>query len=97
LRQKLESRSGQAGKREYILILQLLRDFTLMELRSAIETALDHNCPNYEAVKMIILSFREPSWEVIPLSSERLMGLPKLHLEITDASSYRTLLAGGVV
>lgn len=97
LRQKLESRNGNAGKREYILILQLLRDFTLMELRSAIETALDHNCPNYEAVKMIILSFREPSWEVIPLSSERLMGLPKLHLEITDASSYQTLLAGGVV
>jgi transposase len=95
LRQKLESRSGNAGKREYILILQLLRDFTLMELRSAIETALEHNCPNYEAVKMIILSLREPAFEAVPLSEEKLMGLPKLHLETTDASSYRTLLAGG--
>jgi transposase len=95
LRQKLESRSGNAGKREYILILQLLRDFTLMELRSAIETALEHNCPNYEAVKMILLSLREPAFKVVPLSSEKLMELPRLHLETTDASSYRTLLAGG--
>jgi hypothetical protein len=96
LRQKLESRSGNAGKREYILILQLLRDFTLGELRSAIETALEHNCPNYEAVKMIVISLREPFWEAVPLSSERLSRLPRINLETTDASEYQKLLSGGV-
>lgn len=95
LRRKLESRTGNAGKREYILILQLLRDFSLPELRCSIEKALEHNCANYEAVKMILLSLREPAFEAIPLSSEKLMGLPRLHLETTDTSSYRTLLAGG--
>jgi hypothetical protein len=95
LRQKLESRSGNAGKREYILILQLLRDFSLPDLRKAMEKALEHNCANYEAVKMILLSLREPAFEAIPLSSEKLMGLPRLHLETTDTSSYRTLMAGG--
>ena len=96
LRQKLEARSGHAGKREYILILQLLRDFTLGELRSAIETALEHNCPNYEAVKMIIVSLREPFWEAVPLSSERLSRLPRINLETTDAREYQKLLSGGV-
>jgi len=96
LRQKLESRSGNAGKREYILILQLLRDFTLPELRSAIEKALEHNCLNYESVKMILLSFREPSWEALPLSAERLSRLPRVYLETTDASNYQRLLTGGV-
>ena len=96
LRQKLESRSGHAGKREYILILQLLRDFTLGELRSAIETALEHNCPNYEAVKMIVTSLREPFWEAVPLSSERLSRLPRINLETTDAREYQLLLSGGM-
>jgi len=95
LRQRLESRNGNAGKREYILILQLLRDFTLTELRQAIEKALEYNCANYEAIKMILLSLREPEWEALPLSSEKLMGLPKLHLQTTDVSCYQTLLAGG--
>ena len=95
LRQRLESQNGNAGKREYILILQLLGDFTLPELREAIEKALEYNCATYETVKMILFSLREPAFEAVPLSSEKLIGLPKLHLETTDASSYRTLLAGG--
>ncbi len=93
--QRLESRNGNAGKREYILILQLLGDFTLPELREAIEKAPEYNCATYETVKIILFSLREPAFEAVPLSSEKLMGLPKFHLETTDASSYRTLLAGG--
>jgi len=67
-----------------------------MELRSAIEKALEHNCPNYEAVKMIILSLGEPAFEAVPLSEEKLLRLPRIYLETIDASHYQRLLTGGV-
>jgi transposase len=97
LRRYLEARSGSAGKREYVLILQLLRDFGVSEVKAAIERAREYNCVNFEAIKMLVLSSREPSHETIRLSSERLAGLPRIHLEDNDISCYRALLSGGYV
>jgi hypothetical protein len=96
LRRYLEARNGPAGTREYILILQLLRDFAISEVRRAIEKALQYGAVTFESVNMLVMSGREPSWDAVRLSTERLMGLPKVHVTAADPSCYRTLLAGGV-
>ncbi len=95
LRRYLEARDGSRGKREYVMILQLLRDFRVSEVKRAIEKALDYNCVNIESINMLLLSSREPSFEAVPLSPERLAGLPKVHIADADASCYRDLLRGG--
>jgi transposase len=96
LRRYLEARNGPAGTREYILILQLLRDFAVAEVRRAIEAALRYGVVTFESIKMLVVSGREPSWEAVRLSAERLMGLPQVHVAAGDPSCYRTLLPGGV-
>ena len=96
LRRYLEARNGNAGRREYILILQLLRDFPVPEVRRAIEKALEYHSVTFESIKMLVLSSREPSFEAVRLSAERLEGLPKVHIAGADPSRYRALLAGGV-
>lgn len=96
LRRYLEARNGNAGRREYILILQLLRDFPVGEVRRAIEKALDYRSVTFESIKMLVLSGREPSWEAVRLSAERLAGLPRVHIAAADPSRYRALLTGGI-
>lgn len=95
LRRYLEARDGSAGKREYVLILQLLRDFGVGEVKRAIERALEYNCVRFEAIKMLIFASREPSFEAIRLSPERLAALPRIHIAGADAGCYRELLTGG--
>ena len=96
LRRYLEARNGSAGTREYILILQLLRDFAIAEVRRAIEAAWRYGAVTFESINMLVMSGREPSVEAVRLSAERLMGLPKVHVAAADPSCYRTLLAGPV-
>ena len=96
LRRYLEARNGSAGTREYILILQLLRDFPIADVRRAMERALQFGAVTFESVKMLVLSGREPSFEAVRLSAGRLAGLPKVHIAGADPSCYRALLAGGV-
>lgn len=95
LRRYLEARDDLGGKREYILILQLLRDFGVSEVRRAIERAFTHRCVTFEAIKMLLLSAREPSFEAVPLSPERLAGLPRVRIAGADASCYRQLMTAG--
>jgi len=96
LRRLLEARSGEGGKREYIKILQLLRDFGIGEVRRAIEKALEYRSVNFESVKMLIMSCREPAFEAVRLSQEKLAGLPKVEIGDPSVSRYQALLAGGV-
>jgi transposase len=95
LRRYLEARDGCAGKREYVLILQLLRDFRVSEIKRAIERAFEYGCVTFESIKMLVFSSREPSFETIRLSPEQLAVLPKVHIADADASCYRDLLRGG--
>jgi transposase len=97
LRRYLEARSGPAGIREYILILQLLRDFSTSDVRRAIEKALQYGAVTFESIKMLALSGREPSFEAVRLSAECLAGLPKVYIAGADPSCYRALLAAGGV
>lgn len=96
LRRHLEARNGNAGKREYIQVLQLLRDYSLPVVRRAIEKAMDCRSVRFESIKMILMAGSEPAFEAVWLSEERLAGLPKVEVAAADTAQYRTLLAGGV-
>ena len=54
------------------------------------------DCLNFEAIKMLVLSGRESSIKFLRLSGERLERLPRLHIDTSDPTQYRRLLAGGV-
>ncbi len=95
LRRYLEARTGSAGKYEYVQILQLLRDYDVSDVASAIEKAFQYRCVTFESIKMLILSSRERSYETIRLSLERLARLPRIHLEDNNISCYQVLLTGG--
>jgi transposase len=95
LRRGLEAKNGTAGKREYVLILQLLRDFPVGEVGRAIEKAFKYHCVTFESIKMLLRSCREPSFEAVRLSPEKMAGLPKVEVEGADISRYQALLAGG--
>jgi transposase len=95
LRRYLEARTGVAGKREYVLVLQLLRDCGIPEVGAAIEKAFEYNCVTFEAIKMLVFSSREPSSEVTRLSPERLALLPRVYLAETNPACYQALLDGG--
>ena len=96
LRRLLESRNGPTGTREYIQVLQLLRDFTISQVSRALDQALRYRCLNFEAIKMLVLSGRDRDHQVVRLSGNRLSKLPRLHIDATDTRQYRRLLAGGV-
>ena len=97
LRRDLEARNGNAGKKEYILVLQLLRDFTVSEVRCAIEKALFCRSVKFESVKMFLLAAREPEIEAVRLSEEIVEALPKVSVGKTDFSKYSALIAGGEI
>jgi len=96
LHRVLESRNGISGKREYIQVLQLLRDFKISEVNQAIEKAFRYRCLNFEAIKMLVLSECDQSVEVIRLSDQQLASLPRINIDTSDTTQYRMLLAGGV-
>jgi transposase len=97
LKRYLEARSGRAGKREYIQVLQLLRDFSTVELKTAIETAFDYSCVRFEAIRMILMSGREPMMEAVRLSDQRLAALPAIQVASADTGCYAALLQGGAI
>jgi hypothetical protein len=97
LRRSLEAGNGTAGKREYVLILQLLRDFSVNEVRRAIEQALVYHSLTFESIKMLTVASREPSGEVVRLSAEHLARLPRVSVAEAQLSCYQALLMGGEV
>ncbi len=95
LRRYLEARSQNAGKREYIQVLQLLRDFPLADVSRGVKKAQELSCLNFDAIKMLILSSREPSWSAIRLSATMMQGLPRVEVKRTDNARYDLLTGGG--
>ncbi len=97
LKRYLETRSGNGGKREYIQVLQLLRDFSTGELKRAIEAAFDYSCVRFEAIRMLIMSGREPAMEAVRLSDQRLAALPAIRVHSANTACYAALLQGGAL
>jgi hypothetical protein len=66
------------------------------EVRRAIERAFEYSCVTSEAIRLIVMTDREPAVELLPLSSERLKALPRVWVEKTDTACYGTLLTGSL-
>lgn len=94
LRRYLEARNGNPGKREYIQILQLLRDYGISEVRKAVERTFEYNAVNFESIRLLIMSGRDESFEAVRLSEERLKGLPRVSVQPTDTNCYVELMKG---
>jgi len=97
LQRYLQARFGNKGKREYIQVLQLLRDFPMREIRRGIERSFEHSCVNFETIRMLVISGREPNVSILQLSEEKLQTLPKVHVELINITCYADLLSGGVL
>jgi len=97
LRRYLTARNGQGGKREYIQVLQLLRDFPEREISRAIGSAFEHGCVTFEAIRLFSRSGNEPDLTILRLPQERLQALPRVQVAVTESACYSALLAGGVL
>jgi transposase len=97
LKRYLEGIYGNRGKREYIQVLQLLRDFSVSEVQRAIEKAFAHSCVKFESIRMLALQVREPAMTVIHLSNEKLQTLPRVQVKQIDTACYKALLQGDVL
>jgi hypothetical protein len=95
-RRLLESRLGRPGTRDYIRVLQLLLEYTLPEVRAAIESSIDCGAINYESVKMILKGSRHDCFRTYPLSRSKLANLPAVRVSKQNVSNYSTLVSGGV-
>ncbi|MHC4195770.1 MAG: Mu transposase domain-containing protein, partial [Planctomycetota bacterium] len=97
LKRFLQAKSGNGGKREYIQVLQLLRDFSVSEVHHAIDRAFAHSCVKFEAIRMLALSGKEPAMTVVHLSSEKLQALPRVRVKQIDTACYTALMQGDVL
>jgi transposase len=94
LQRYLAARNGNDGKREYIKVLQLLRQFPAREISRAIEAAFAYGCVTFEAIRLLARSGQEPAVAMLRLSEERLSGFPRVQVALTDITCYCTLLPG---
>ena len=88
-----KAREGHRGTREYIQVLRLLEDFTLKDLRRAVERVLRLSIPSADAVKLTLLSMRERAFDPIPLNPERCKGIPFPRVLSSNVCQYGHLLA----
>jgi len=99
-RRLLEGRcdsGGKKGKREYIMILQLLLRYSIAEVRRAIEKAIECGAISYESVNMLVMAAREPAIKAYPLSKDKLAVLPSVRVEKQNLADYTQLVTGGAL
>lgn len=90
LRRLVEAEPEGLGTREFIRVLLLLEGFTLEELQTAVEYALDIGVHDADSIRMILEHRREE-----PIALFSLDGRPQLklvHVQQTEVSVYQTLL-----
>ena len=97
LQRYLVARNGQGGKREYIQVLQLLREFPEREISAAIEKAFKHGCVTFEAVRLFCKSGKEPDLTFLRLDQKALQALPRVQVAVTDSACYNALIPGGAL
>ncbi len=93
MRRLLEARQGKKGKREYVQILRLLEHFTLTEVQSSMQQALQLQAISFDAVKHLVLCRIERKPPRLDL--ENYPYLPAPQVALTAASDYLLLLAEG--
>ena len=90
----LEARQGKKGKREYVQVLRLLERFELDILHLAIKDALKYGAISFDAIKHLVLCRLERRPPQLDLNLYPY--LPTTNVGTTSASSYMSLMTGGV-
>ena len=93
LRRRMEADLNHLGTREFIKVLRLLERHSLINLKHAVEYALDIGAGSADAIRLI-LEYQQES----PVTLFCLEGRPHLKLvqvAQTDVSAYQSLLLGG--
>ncbi len=93
LRRRLEAADGQHGTRSYIRVLRLLEKFSLAQLASAVEYALDIDVIDADSIRTIVEHRSDQPVELFPLDGRP--HLAHVQVETTDVSSYQALLSEG--
>ena len=90
LRRLLEVRMERRGRKEYIQVLRLLENFSLVQVEQAIKQAMSLGAVGFDAIKHLILCAieRRPA----KLDMTLYPYLPNASVESTEARSYLSLL-----
>jgi transposase len=91
LRQLMEARMGNAGRREFIQVLRLMEDFHQHEVEQAVAHALRLGAISFDAVKMLLLAKLENRPARLDLTFYPY--LPAATVGTTDSRAYLGLVA----
>jgi hypothetical protein len=92
LRQLMERRSGNKGKREFIQVLRLMEVFEQDLVGVAVTQAIQLGTISFDAVKQIAIARIERRPPRLDL--ERYPHLPRAHVQETRPASYAALVEG---
>ena len=92
LRRLPESRMGRRGKREFVLVLRLLENFSHQEVHHAVKDALRLGALSFDAVKRLLLCRLEGRPPRLDL--DLYPYLPRVTVKTTGARDYMALLSG---
>lgn len=95
LRGLIERHGDNRGKREFVRILQLHRDYPASEVEQAVKRALSCSAYGYESVRHLLEVKRETLPWIVPLSPGRIPGVTDRRVAQSDVARYGHLLAGG--
>jgi hypothetical protein len=91
MRRLMETRMGNAGRREFIQVLRLMEDFHQHEVEQAIAEALRLGAISFDAVKMLLLARLESRPARLDLTFYPF--LPAATVATTDPRAYLDLVA----
>jgi transposase len=83
------------GNREFVRILMLHRDYPSTYVTEALEIAMLYNIYGYDGILNILGQLLVKTHKVIPLSKEKLQGIPDVLVNPPDLDKYKALISGG--
>lgn len=95
LRRRLEADDPRQGTRSYIRVLRLLEKFSLHQLTSAVEYALDIDVLDVDSIRTIVEHRCDKPVELFSLDGRP--HLAHVRVEVTDISAYQVLLEATLV
>lgn len=88
-------RGDSRGTREFVEILKLHRQFSREAIRRAVETALERQCPGYDAIRQLLHGAHQETPESRPLPPGLLPGITDRRVGSSDVTRFNALLGGG--
>lgn len=90
LRRQMEARLEKRGRREYVQVLRLLEVFSLTEVQTAVQQALNLGAISFDAVKHLLLCAIDQRPPKLDLANYP--HLPTAMVAVTRAADYQVLL-----